>query len=51
MPLSRVLIIEDDQICLDTLSSTLRLKLPGTHIDEAVVRLVGPPPQPRDYSR
>ena len=35
MPLSRVLIIEDDQICLDTLSSTLRLKLPGTHIETA----------------
>jgi hypothetical protein len=35
MPLSRVLIIEDDQIFLDTLSSTLRLKLPDTYIETA----------------
>ena len=32
---SRVLIIEDEPILLDTLSSTLRLKLPRTHIDTA----------------
>jgi DNA-binding NtrC family response regulator len=32
---SRVLIIEDDLIFLDTLSSTLRLKLPDGHIDTA----------------
>jgi DNA-binding NtrC family response regulator len=30
---SRVLIIEDDAISLDTLSSTLRLKLPEAHIE------------------
>src|SRR4030095_4384977 len=30
-----VLVIEDDPIFLDTLSSTLRLKLPQTHIDTA----------------
>ena len=30
---SRVLIIEDEPILLDTLSSTLRLKLPDTHIE------------------
>jgi DNA-binding NtrC family response regulator len=35
MPLSRVLIIEDDLILLDTLSSTLRLKLPHAHIETA----------------
>jgi DNA-binding NtrC family response regulator len=33
MPPSRVLVIEDDPIFLDTLSSTLRLKLPHAHID------------------
>ena len=32
---SRVLIIEDDPHLLDTLSSTLRLKLPHGHIDTA----------------
>jgi DNA-binding NtrC family response regulator len=32
---SRVLVIEDDLIFLDTLSSTLRLKLPHAHIDTA----------------
>jgi len=32
---SRVLIIEDDPHLLDTLSSTLRLKLPQAHIDTA----------------
>ena len=32
---TRVLIIEDEPILLDTLSSTLRLKLPRTHIDTA----------------
>jgi len=32
---SRVLIIEDDPHLLDTLSSTLRLKLPHAHIDTA----------------
>jgi DNA-binding NtrC family response regulator len=32
---SRVLIIEDDVILLDTLSSTLRLKLPSAHVDTA----------------
>ena len=35
MPPSRVLIIEDDPHLLDTLSSTLRLKLPHAHIDTA----------------
>ena len=35
MPLSRVLIIEDDQIFLDTLSSTLRLNLTDTQIETA----------------
>lgn len=30
---SRVLLIEDDPIVLDTLSSTLRLKLPQAHIE------------------
>ena len=35
MPLSRVLIIEDDQIFLNTLSSTLRLKLQGAEIETA----------------
>ena len=35
MPLSRVLIIEDDPILRDTLSSTLRLKLGEAHIDTA----------------
>src|SRR5262245_18037887 len=30
---SRILIIEDDPIVLDTLSSTLRLKFPHAHID------------------
>jgi DNA-binding NtrC family response regulator len=30
---SRVLLIEDDPIVLDTLSSTLRLKLPHAHIE------------------
>ncbi len=30
---SRVLVIEDDPIFLDTLSSTLRLKLPHAHFD------------------
>jgi len=33
MPPSRVLVIEDDAIFLDTLSSTLRLKLSHAHID------------------
>jgi DNA-binding NtrC family response regulator len=33
MEFSRVLIIEDDPIVLDTLSSTLRLKLPDAHVD------------------
>ena len=33
MQSSRILIIEDDPIVLDTLSSTLRLKLPRVHID------------------
>lgn len=33
MPPSRILVIEDDAIFLDTLSSTLRLKLPHAHID------------------
>jgi DNA-binding NtrC family response regulator len=32
---SRVLLIEDDPILLDTLSSTLRLKLPHAHIETA----------------
>ena len=35
MPLSRILIIEDDQIFLDTLSSTLRLNLTDTQIEPA----------------
>src|SRR5690349_16475175 len=35
MPLSRVLIIEDDQIFLNTLASTLRLKLQGVEIETA----------------
>ena len=35
MPLCRVLIIEDDQIFLDTLSSTLRLNLTDTQIETA----------------
>jgi DNA-binding NtrC family response regulator len=35
MEFSRVLVIEDDPILLDTLSSTLRLKLPHAHIDTA----------------
>ena len=35
MPLSRVLIIEDDQVFLDTLSSTLRLNLTDTQIETA----------------
>jgi CheY-like chemotaxis protein len=35
MPLSRILIIEDDQISLDTLASTLRLKLQGAEIETA----------------
>jgi DNA-binding NtrC family response regulator len=35
MPLSRVLIIEDDPIFLETLSSTLRLKLPDAEIETA----------------
>ena len=33
MQSSRILIIEDDPILLETLSSTLRLKLPRAHID------------------
>ena len=37
---SRVLIIEDDPIVLDTLSSTLRLKLPHAHIDTADTALM-----------
>ncbi|HWC50230.1 MAG TPA: hypothetical protein VG453_01015, partial [Nitrospira sp.] len=32
---SRILLIEDDAIFLDTLSSTLRLKLPHAHVDTA----------------
>src|SRR5262245_45932421 len=32
---SRVLIVEDDPILLDTVSSTLRLKLPHVQIDTA----------------
>jgi DNA-binding NtrC family response regulator len=36
---SRVLIIEDDPILLDTVSSTLRLKLPHAHIDTAATAL------------
>ena len=32
---SRILLIEDDPILLDTLSSTLRLKLPHAYIDTA----------------
>lgn len=32
---SRVLIIEDDPVFLNTLSSTLRLKLPHAHVDTA----------------
>ena len=35
MQSSRVLIIEDDPVFLDTLSSTLRLKLPQTQVDTA----------------
>jgi DNA-binding NtrC family response regulator len=35
MPPSRVLIIEDDPIILDTLSSALRLKLPHVNVDTA----------------
>ena len=35
MPLSRVLIIEDDEIFLDTLSSILRLNLTDTQIETA----------------
>jgi DNA-binding NtrC family response regulator len=35
MQLSRVLIIEDDPIFLDTLSSTLRLNLPQAQVDTA----------------
>ena len=35
MPLCRVLIIEDDHIFLDTLSSTLRLNLTDTQIETA----------------
>jgi len=33
MQTSRVLIIDDDSILLDTLASTLRLKLPDAHIE------------------
>ncbi len=39
MQLSRVLIIDDDPILLDTLSSTLRLKLPHAHIEAASTAL------------
>ena len=35
MPSSRVLIVEDDPILLDTMSSTLRLKLPHAQIETA----------------
>lgn len=35
----RVLIIEDDPILLDTISSTLRLKLPNVHVDSAASAL------------
>jgi DNA-binding NtrC family response regulator len=35
MESSRILLIEDDPIFLDTLSSTLRLKLPHAHVDTA----------------
>ncbi|MCC2644091.1 MAG: hybrid sensor histidine kinase/response regulator [Nitrospira sp.] len=35
MPISHVLIIDDDAIHLSTLASTLRLRLPDTHVETA----------------